>query len=72
MQQTPSQLVKKFLKFYGTRRFITAFTSASPLPVPVLNQIDPIHAPTSHFLKIHLNIYLPSTPGLGARGGAVG
>ena len=28
---TGSQLVKKFLAFYGTRRFITAFTSASHL-----------------------------------------
>jgi hypothetical protein len=28
---TVSQLVKKFPTFYGTRRFITAFTSASHL-----------------------------------------
>jgi len=27
-----------------------------PPPVPFLNQFDPIHTPTSHFLKIHLNI----------------
>ena len=30
-------------------------------PVPILNQLDPIHTPTSYFLKTHLNIILPST-----------
>ena len=34
-----------------------------PLPVPTLSQLDPIHTPTSHSLKIHFNITLPSTPG---------
>jgi hypothetical protein len=26
------------------------------LPVRILNQLDPVHTPTSYFLKIHLNI----------------
>ena len=32
-------------------------------PVPILSQIDPVHTPTSHFLQIHFNIVIPSTPG---------
>ena len=34
-----------------------------PPPVPVLSQLDPVHTPTSKILSIHLNIFLPSTPG---------
>jgi hypothetical protein len=34
-----------------------------PQLVPILSHIDPVHTPTSHFLKIRLKIILPSTPG---------
>jgi hypothetical protein len=32
-----------------------------PPPVPIMSQLDPIHTPTSHILKILLNITLLST-----------
>ena len=34
-----------------------------PSPAPILSQLDPVHVPTSHLLKIHLNVIFPSTPG---------
>ena len=34
-----------------------------PPPVSILSQLDPVHAPTIHFLKIHLDIIPLSMPG---------
>jgi len=59
---TGFQLVKKFPAFYVTRRFVTAFTTTRHLSLSWASSIQ-VHIPTSYFLKIHLNIILPSTPG---------
>ena len=58
---TGFQPVKKFPAFYGTRKFTPAFTSARHLSLSEPARSSPY--PTSHFLKTHLNIILPSTPG---------
>jgi hypothetical protein len=43
---TDSQPVKKFRALYGTRRFITAFTTARHLSI--LSRINAVHAPIPH------------------------
>jgi hypothetical protein len=61
---TGSQLVEKFPTFYGTRRFITSFTSARQLSLSWASSIQsiPPHSTSWRFIIIssHLRIGLPS------------
>ena len=45
---TVPQLVRKFIAFYGVRRFIAAFKTARHLS-PILSHIHSVHAPTPLF-----------------------
>ena len=58
-EPTGSQLVKKLPAFYGTRMFITAFTSARHMSLSRARLIQSM----PHLPQIHLNIILPSTSG---------
>jgi len=57
---TSSQLVKKFPCILHNPEDHYLIMKWLP-PVLNMSQTDPVHAHTSHFLKIHLNSIIPST-----------
>ena len=63
MQHSPSWETKQFSASQEIPHILWNRIHKCPSPVPILSQLDPVHTSTFHFLKIYLNIILPSTPG---------
>jgi hypothetical protein len=68
MEQSPSSKANRFAASQKIPRILRNpqvhyRIHKCPPPAPIPSQIDPVHTLTSHLLRIHLSIILPSTPG---------
>jgi hypothetical protein len=68
MEQSPCWRAKRFSATLKIPRILWSPNvhyriHKGPPPVPILKHIDPVHAPTSYFPNIHLNIIHLSKPG---------
>ena len=67
MEQSPSWEANMFSASQEVRRSLWNRKAHCrihkyPPPVPILNQINPVHASSSHFLKIYFNMTIPAMP----------
>jgi hypothetical protein len=68
MEQSPSREANRFVASQEIPRKLWNPKLHHPIhkyppPVSILSQLNSAHIPTSHFLKIRLNIILPTAPG---------